>query len=815
MQNRRVGLCLGLFAVLLYAGSLRHGYNMDDHLVVAQHALTSRGISAWKDIVLSSYVDDRASNQKVSHGYRPLVLLSFAAETSLWGMNPALGHLVNVLLYGICVFLLHQLLILWLPLSKEAVFWVVLLFSAHALHSEVVLSLKNRDELLALLFCLGTGFFMVKSFDPVAKRNFYTCLFLAFFCSVLALLSKKSALPTLCVLPIGIAFFRSPSLRQVIWLGTIPVLDLLLFSPIRSEKSNLLFCALLLWSFWFFHRPSSTKWVVLLYLGLLTTFFYPILWPLCVMIGLVAVCLPAHTRGRLLLAHLCLLSLGYFFWLPTLLWFSLITICFNLPDKGLGKPTASQVKLRFSPMHVWWGIFLMGSLLWLLAYDFYIGKILLWCVMLFYAYTFLYSDKDRLRKVAYASLLVGIPLSIYRLGWTNDYLLLLLIPLWRHLPKSWQGVGPRYILLGTLLSLSLMWCLSPPSSHAQNGIDHLLSRNNVTAPLRNEGRTLSPMENSLVDTHNLSERVGTSLHVMWLYAQKCLVPHPLQAYYGYPSVKQIHLSHPIAWLSLLLHAGLLALFGYAWRKKHMVLAFAVLYYLVSLLPYTNLLALVAGMFAERFALYATISASGMIVWGAYRVRTLWARRGILSVCVAVFVGLTLMRVPDWKDIATLMETDIHKRPSAKLHELYGYHLLYEARRPRHAAQHFRASLRLYPDFTPLWNTLGEVYQQQARYEEALNCYLKAYDLDANYHPELLFNVATCYAMLGKTSLAITYMEKLLKKNPRHLQAYLNLAYLYLTLQQKKKAQEVLKQGLAYFPHQKDLRNNLRMLQGGP
>ncbi|HRD40038.1 MAG TPA: hypothetical protein PLC65_15535, partial [Bacteroidia bacterium] len=76
-------------------------------------------------------------------------------ESGLWGQNVFMSHLVNIVLYVVCLMLLFKLLqLLFVNVSEFVIFSVVLIFEFLPIHSEVVASLKNRDVMLSFIFSL-------------------------------------------------------------------------------------------------------------------------------------------------------------------------------------------------------------------------------------------------------------------------------------------------------------------------------------------------------------------------------------------------------------------------------------------------------------------------------------------------------------------------------------------------------------------------------------------------------------------------------------------------------------------------------------
>src|SRR5579863_8638563 len=73
-----------LLAFLAYANTCFNDYNLDDELVTRNHVLSSQGVNIdnLQKIFSEPYYKD---NMGYSYGYRPLTLLSFAIEHSLFG----------------------------------------------------------------------------------------------------------------------------------------------------------------------------------------------------------------------------------------------------------------------------------------------------------------------------------------------------------------------------------------------------------------------------------------------------------------------------------------------------------------------------------------------------------------------------------------------------------------------------------------------------------------------------------------------------------------------------------------------------------
>ena len=161
-NNRKItiwviaAICVAGF--LLYGGSLQNGYNLDDDYVCENHELVKQGIKGIPEIFASRYNNSGG----VMFGYRPVTIAIYAIEYQIFGESTAIGHFFNVIYYIIvCIilfFFLRKLLETKFSSTTLLISIVVTaIFMAHAIHSEVVLSLKNREEMKFLLsqLCLG------------------------------------------------------------------------------------------------------------------------------------------------------------------------------------------------------------------------------------------------------------------------------------------------------------------------------------------------------------------------------------------------------------------------------------------------------------------------------------------------------------------------------------------------------------------------------------------------------------------------------------------------------------------------------------
>jgi len=180
------------------------------------------------------------------YGYRPIAEITFAIEHQVFGLNPMLSHLVNLFFYLIIGLLIFYFLVSSFTSQHWSIHLIItLLFLAHPIHTEVVASLKNREELLSFMFGLG----VLVSLSNFKKNRKYSTLFWPLLLISLAILSKKSALIFVPIMVIGMMEFWSFSKIKSLTLIRISSTNSLFRIPIWIKISYFLFVATYLLKF--------------------------------------------------------------------------------------------------------------------------------------------------------------------------------------------------------------------------------------------------------------------------------------------------------------------------------------------------------------------------------------------------------------------------------------------------------------------------------------------------------------------------------------------------------------------------------------
>ncbi|MBN2071496.1 MAG: glycosyltransferase family 39 protein [Candidatus Krumholzibacteriota bacterium] len=186
MKKNNIWLICGLAAVSLavYSNSLKNGFTYDD----LKSIINNENIRNWRMLF---------SNMP---GFRPISIITFGIDYSIWKLNPFGYHLTNVLLFIVCVLLCYKTSMLVTSRSSVA-FLAALLFILQPVHTEVVNNASNRADLLATVFLLSSFILYIKG----NRSNAGLLLSLVFF--AISLMTKEAVGIVLPFLIIGYDFY--------------------------------------------------------------------------------------------------------------------------------------------------------------------------------------------------------------------------------------------------------------------------------------------------------------------------------------------------------------------------------------------------------------------------------------------------------------------------------------------------------------------------------------------------------------------------------------------------------------------------------
>ena len=221
-------VAMATITFLLYANTLHHGFVLDDYLVVVDNQSVHKGIGGLWEIWSHSHLF--GYNGLNLNQYRPLPIAAFAIEYQFFGMSAFAFHFIHVLLYAmLCAFVLD---LSFLTFPKKSPFFAIaiaLLFTTHAVHTEVVANVKSSDEMYAMLFAIVSLIFLLQYQNH--KHKIY--LLLSLFMFLCGLFSKENTVTLLAVFPLYLYFFCKQDLLTAARGSLIYLVPLALYFIIR------------------------------------------------------------------------------------------------------------------------------------------------------------------------------------------------------------------------------------------------------------------------------------------------------------------------------------------------------------------------------------------------------------------------------------------------------------------------------------------------------------------------------------------------------------------------------------------------------
>ncbi|MBI3519969.1 MAG: tetratricopeptide repeat protein [Bacteroidetes bacterium] len=280
IKNKKTITLFFFITVLFYGITLKNKYALDDDYVTAtnfpvkgqaytpNNKLIKDGFSSIPFIWVSHYAHDNEG----AFDYRPVVTTTFAIEYGIFGQQPFISHLINILLYFFTIWLFYCCLLKIFKqheLQKQIAFITALLFLIHPIHTEVVASLKSRDEILAFLFSLlFLNQFLIWEETKNIKHIFLAILFI-----FLGYFSKQTSILFFAVIPLVFFFYKKIDFKKIILLviifGTLFACFQLFIKYIITEKE--------VRNFYHFENPLFTEkvnFIDKIFIALKTLGFY-------------------------------------------------------------------------------------------------------------------------------------------------------------------------------------------------------------------------------------------------------------------------------------------------------------------------------------------------------------------------------------------------------------------------------------------------------------------------------------------------------------------------------------------------------------
>jgi len=247
----------------------------------------------------------------------------------------------------------------------------------------------------------------------------------------------------------------------------------------------------------------------------------------------------------------------------------------------------------------------------------------------------------------------------------------------------------------------------------------ILVRYKAMGYMVNHGKSMTDLMNNPFIEMTSGERLATIFMTLGWYIKLLFIPHPLtHDYYPY-HVPKVGWTDWRAIVSFLLYAGL-GVWSLLNLRKRPILAYAFLFWVITLSIVSNLFVSVGTFMNERFIYMPSVAFCILLGW--FFARKLpqliqeapdtpnFAGGGVLVLMAAFFGVLSFLRVPDWKDEPSLNSAALRVSPnSARSHCFYVTSIYKNTYLPLKTKEekarwvdtmeyHINKSLKIYPDY---------------------------------------------------------------------------------------------------------------------
>ncbi len=226
-------LFLFICAFALYANTLKNAYAIDDEEVILKNSYVQKGLAGIPAILSTPHL--HGYSILPNETYRPLSLVFFAIEQHFFGLQPYIGHLMNILFFGLCVVALFQILVRLCGIDKiQIAFIATLLFCVHPIHTEVVANIKSFDALLCFFF----AFVSMILFDEYSKKDENKYLMMGATAMFLSLISKEDSITFIFIVPLIFLVFKKVNKSQAFKISIATILPAIAFICLRAIILN-------------------------------------------------------------------------------------------------------------------------------------------------------------------------------------------------------------------------------------------------------------------------------------------------------------------------------------------------------------------------------------------------------------------------------------------------------------------------------------------------------------------------------------------------------------------------------------------------
>ncbi len=266
--------------------------------------------------------------------------------------------------------------------------------------------------------------------------------------------------------------------------------------------------------------------------------------------------------------------------------------------------------------------------------------------------------------------------------------------------------------------------------------------------------------------YNFIEEVILALYSLGYYVYHAIFPHQLTNFHAYPYNDNSWIGAEY-WIGAIFFMGFIALLIY-FRKKEKKYLFALLFFLITILPVFRIAPTGFPIVSERYFYLSSVGIIAFISfwvinhWNIFFVRLMTVFSA--SLLIVWFIKLDLQRIRDWETSISLWSKTVEVNPDIYLAQMKLGDAYAARGNERLALQAYQNSLMIYDENAPLFNQLGNMYFDQNDYEIAVDFFTKAIRLDST-NATYYYNRGNTYKALNTFDSALFDYNNAIKISP--------------------------------------------------
>ena len=273
---------------------------------------------------------------------------------------------------------------------------------------------------------------------------------------------------------------------------------------------------------------------------------------------------------------------------------------------------------------------------------------------------------------------------------------------------------------------------------------------------------------------SLKTRIANALVSYVSYVSKAIWPSKLAVFYPHPG--NALSGWTIIGAALLISAAILL--SIRSFKKYPYIVVGLFWYLGTLVPVIGLVQVGGQAMADRYTYIPLIGLFIIVAWGVSDLFKKWQhKKNFLGVSIMIILSSlawkTFHQLGYWKNGIVLFENAV----SVTENNYLAHNNLGTAYGPvdlDKAIYHYKAALKIKPDYVTAFFNLGIVMEKKGKTDEAIANYLEALRINPNYL-EVYNNLGVVLFKKGDYEGAALYFNKALKINPQKTDARNNIA----------------------------------------